>query len=152
MSSRTRDLGQILQSVENLLHRCVSKYHGAFLKHTETPKTPEDMGKGYGLGVIEEEGSGGPPEAVEPPAGPGGATSSVSFTSLPPASKLLAKRGSKNMADLRVIGAYIVDFGAIAASLLEEQGGKKAGADMTAAATTGTAGPPSKTPVPPTPQ
>ncbi len=39
--------------MENLLSRCTSKYHGLYLKHTETPKSEDDHGKSYGLFNLE---------------------------------------------------------------------------------------------------
>jgi hypothetical protein len=47
----------VLQSVENLLTRCTSRFHGMVLKHTETPKSDDDFGRAYGLLTLENFGS-----------------------------------------------------------------------------------------------
>ena len=42
-SDRTKELGQVLLGIENLLQRCTSKQHGAIIKHTETNKDEQAM-------------------------------------------------------------------------------------------------------------
>ena len=116
---------QILQSVENLLHRCVSKSHGSVLKHTETPKTPEDLGKGYGLQTDDDASATPGPESTATAAVAAAGDPSLTISTAQPG-KLLA-RGTKALADLRVIGAYIVDFQTIYQAL-EESGSKRADA------------------------
>lgn len=119
VSSRSRVLGQVLHAVENLLQRCTSKRHGAHLKHTETPKTDDDHGKG--LGLFRKT----PARGEEPPAP--ASSSMVGSPALDIAAmdaKMLARRGQKAMADLRVIASYIADFSDLVVGATDDRAAK----------------------------
>jgi hypothetical protein len=111
VARRTRELGQVLQSVENLLARCTSKHHGLFLKHTETPKTDDDFGKSFGFAPpAESTGGAGGSSGASGGAGSGGAGAGAGAGTGGSAVSVTTRRGQKALADLRVIAAYFCDF------------------------------------------